>query len=265
MTLFGLVQASATSNIAQNFNTVKQFTAYAKENNCCALCFPEAFLTGYFPQQATELALSSDCEFIYQISALAQKENIDLLVGFMEKYQNQLFLTHGLFTPDGNCQFYRKTHLGNREKAVFSPGNKIPVFQLSCGFIAGIQLCVENHFPEISQTLSLRGAQIIFAPHAVPRTAGDRLKIWSKYIPARSYDNRVYMACCNQWDDNKFGGGCFVTDPEGEIIASCFEDAPSLLCFEVDPDKPNLYRSPNTSLKHSYYPAKRIADLYESY
>lgn len=264
MFTFGLVQASATIDASQNLNTVRSFTAQAKAHGCCALCFPEAFLTGYAPERAAELALTADADYIRQISDLAQREQIDILIGFMETWQNQFFLTHGILTADGNRQFYRKTHLGEREKTFFSSGTTLPVFSLSCGLSVGISLCVENHFPEIAQTLSLRGAQLIFAPHAVPRIAGDRLKIWSKYIPARSYDNRVYMACCNLWNDTRFGGGCLVTDPEGNVTASCLQDAPALLCFEVDPEKQTRFHSPDADLRHRYYPSKRQPDLYES-
>lgn len=261
MTTFGLVQASSTIDALQNFYTIKQFTSQAKEKNCLALCFPEAFLTGYVPELAADLALSADCKLLTQISKLAQSEQIDLLVGFMETAHNQFFLTHGIFSADGNCQFYRKTHLGEREKTIFSAGNLLEVFSLSCGCKAGIELCVETHFPEITQILSLKGARIIFAPHAVPRISGNREAIWRKYIPARSYDNRVYMACCNAWDDTKFGGGCFVTGPEGDIIASHFHEKEALLCFQLDLDKIDNYHSHDCSLKYRYYPSQRRTDL----
>lgn len=257
MIMLGLVQASATSDALQNLDTMKQFVFQAKDKGCTAVCFPEAFLTGYFPQNADALALSSNCSLLNQVTAFAQHEAIDILVGFMERKESQFYLTHGIFYADGKRRFYQKTHLGEREKNIFSAGNSLPVFPLSCGLTVGIQLCVETHFPEITQTLALRGAQIIFAPHAVPRAAGERFKIWPKYIPARSYDNRVYMACCNQWDVRHFGGGCLVTDPNGEIIASCYENQTSLLCFTIEHEKMIHYRN------HRYYPSQRRKDLYD--
>lgn len=254
----GLVQASSHPDASQNFHTIKHFVTQAKKNHCRVLCFPEAFLTGYFPKEASELALSSDCELLKQISELAQEEQIDLLIGFMEKNQNSFFLTHGIFSADGTVQFYCKTHLGRLEEDIFTPGIQLNVFSLSCGLTIGIQLCVETHFPEITQTLSLKGAQVIFAPHAVPPIAGDRQKIWSKYIPARSYDNRIYMACCNQWN-----GGCYVTDPQGDVIASSFQEQPELVCFEVSPEKIACYHNSDMDFKHRYYPALRKPDLYQ--
>lgn len=263
MIRLGLVQAAASAAAEENFNTVRQFVRLAKAENCAVLCFPEAFLTGYAPNAAAERALQTDCALLNDLAALARSERIDLLVGFMERTSDRFFLTHGVFRTDGTIDFYRKTHLGERERAVFSAGSRLPVFPLSCGLRAGIQLCAETHFPEITQTYSLRGAEIVFAPHAVPLPAETRQTLWMKYIPARSYDNRVYMACCNQWDGQRFGGGCMVTDPQGELLAVCAENRPALLCFDADPNAVHGFHAPNADRKHRYFPSQRRPELYE--
>lgn len=261
----GIVQASSGTEIKENIDTLKKYVAEAKEKGCSVLCFPEAFLTGYVPKAVAEFAVSGDSEYIRQVAEVARQYKMDLLVGFMEKTQhdNIYYLTHGIFHADGSCDFYRKTHLGQREREIFEAGDQLQVLELSCGLKIGIELCVETHFPEITQTLSLMGAEVIFAPHAVPRVAGSRKAIWSKIIPARSYDNRVYMACCNQWDEKKFGGGCLVTDPAGEVVVSCYEDQEALVCFDVDLEKVRDYHKENNSMKKRYYPGMRRVELYQ--
>jgi len=127
----------------------------------------------------------------------------------------------------------------------------------------GFQLCVETHFPDITQTLALRDAEVIFAPHAVPRISGNREHIWNKYIPARSYDNRVYVACCNLWDENRFGGGCLITDPRGEVLAGHYKEGPHLLIAEIDRELISRYRTEGDKRSTHYYPAKRRTELYE--
>ena len=201
---------------------------------------------------------------IGELSSMAMQTNVDLLVGFMEKSNAQYFLTHGIFRADGTVEFYRKTHLGQREKQVFSPGNELKVFPLSCGLQAGLQLCVETHFPEISQTLSLRGAEVLFAPHAVPMPVEKRMSVWKKILPARGYDNRVYIASCNMWDEKRFGGGCLVCDPNGEVIAEFCENRSALLPFEIDEDALRLFRTDSASLSHRYYPRDRRPEIYFS-
>ena len=276
MYTFGIVSAASIAEIHENINTITAYAQKAAAQGCTALCFPECFLTGYIKEQAAELAIALDSDACRQLSALAQELNIDLLVGIMEKAPAQFvpprftamtgtsapsaaanalpnyFITQALFLADGITHAYRKTHLGTREKPLFTAGDALPVFRLTCGVSIGFQICVETHFNDITQTLSLRGADLIFAPHAVPRAAGDRKALWEKYIPARSYDNKVYMACCNQYDEERFGGGLLVTAPTGEIIASSYGSADMIL-FSVD--------IPTGKDRH-YFPAQRRPELY---
>ena len=262
MVKIGLVQAGAVRDAEANLETLRQFARQAKAQGCAALCFPEAFLTGYFPEEAALLSLDADAPILAQTAAAARETGIDLLVGFMERSAGACYLTQGIFRPDGTRSFYRKTHLGQKEQRFFAPGDALPVYPLSCGITIGIQMCVELHFPEITQTLSLRGAQVIFAPHAIPRAAGPRQALWNKLLPARSYDNRVYMACCNQWDPQRFGGGCMVTDPRGEILAACFDEESALLTAEIDVDALNRYHQEGP-LSARYYPERRRPELYK--
>lgn len=263
MIKIGLVQASASRDVFENLRTIERYITEAKDKGCEVICFSEGFLTGYAPEEAEILAVERDCEAVKNISKMVSEAGCDLLVGFMERDEESLYLTHGIFKADGECEYYRKTHLGEKEAIYFSAGNELNVVKLSCGMKIGIALCVETHFPEISRTLSLREAEVIFAPHAVPRAAGSRKELWGKIIPARSYDNRVYMACCNQWDNEKFGGGCIVTNPKGEVIAECFEDREGLLTAEVDLEEVRLYHDENAGKRYRYYPSKVRKELYE--
>ena len=259
----GIVQHPATDVLRENLNYIMKFATEAKNAGCSLVCFPECSLTGYFPEHIKEFAISQNDTALLEISALASELGIDILAGFMEQDNGLFFITHGIFHSDGSTDFYHKTHLGKKESLYFTPGDKLEVFTLSCGLRIGFQLCVETHFPDITQTLALRGAEIIFAPHAVPRVSGNREHIWKKYIPARSYDNRVYMACCNHWDDNRFGGGCLITDPRGEILAGHYEEGVHLLVAEIDRELISRYRTEGDMRSTHYYPAKRRTELYE--
>ncbi|MBR2132433.1 MAG: hypothetical protein IJ955_07855 [Oscillospiraceae bacterium] len=263
MIRIGLVQAASHESATQNLKSLRSFVQQAQHAHCDVICFPECFLTGYAPERVSELALDTDSPILDNVSSVAQEFQIDLLVGYMEYCNGKSFITHGIFKKDCSRLFYHKSHLGSKERNFFTSGDSLDVFDLSCGLRIGFQLCVETHFPEITQTLSLRGADIIFAPHAVPRISGDRAALWEKYIPARSYDNRVYFACCNQWDKERFAGGCLVTDPRGDVVSSYFEDSAYLLVCDIDPKLAAKYRpSENNSSKY-YFPAKRRKELYD--
>lgn len=60
-------------------------------------------------------------------------------------------------------------------------------------------------------------------------TAAGKKKRWLRYVPARAYDNAVYVAICNQVGDNgagrDFAGVTFVCNPQGEVIAEAQSSA----------------------------------------
>lgn len=262
MLKLAIVQAAAVKNIEKNMDSMCKFVKEAKMKGCNAICFPEAFLTSYAPEDAETLAIESDSSEIQNVSKIAQEENIDILAGFMELDGEDYHVTHGVFLKNGDCDFYRKTHLGQKEKKFFKAGNELKSFNLSCGLPVGIQLCGETHYHEITQTLVLKGAEVIFAPYAVPKVSGCRSKIWSKYIPARSYDNRVYVACCNLCDGERFGGGIMVCNPDGEIIEEFFEEKEHLSIFDVNRKLFEKYRSEEGKMSLNFYPVKRRKELY---
>lgn len=261
MLTFGMISTRSTTSVENNLETLKVYAMQAKTAGCTALCFPECFLTGYDRTVAKTRSIETSSSYLEEVKSLAKELSLDLLVGFMERDEDHFYITHGIFLAGGESAYYRKTHLGERELQAFTAGDSLDVFTLSCGAKIGFQLCVETHFNDITQTLSLKGANLIFAPFAVPRVAGDREALWKKYIPARSYDNQVYFACCNQWDEERFGGGIFVTDPKGTVLASSFEDAPTLLTFEIPENL--LLQSEESSKKKHYFPAKRRPELYQ--
>ena len=250
--------------VQDSLGNVEAYIREAKEKGCQVLCFPEAFLTGYVPSEVSMRAVSRDSWLGANVGELAKAYQMDIVAGFMEQEKEQYYLTQGIFKADGQMLFHRKTHLGEREHGIFSEGNTLDVYSLTCGLKIGIQICMENHFPEITQILSLKGAEVVFAPFAVPGTPEKRKEVWSKIMPARSYDNRVYMACCNLWNGERFCGGCMVTDPNGEIVAENYENKPGLLIFTYEEEAVRRYHEGNPSMKYRYYPEKRRVELFGS-
>ena len=62
------------------------------------------------------------------------------------------------------CGKYRKIHLPlNEAEMGVTPGDEHRIFDLDFGRI-GIIICYDQYFPEISRTLALMGAEIIFIP-----------------------------------------------------------------------------------------------------
>jgi len=180
------------------------------------VCFPEASLTGYTFDSPERYALRKDDPLIGMICEASSEDHVVAVFGFIEEHEGNVMVTQAV-AQNGNAAFYRKTHLGLREREIFAAGNVIEPIRTERISI-GIQLCWESHFPEISATLALKGAKIILMPFASPLNAEKRVDNWKRYLPARAYDNRVPVAACNSVDGGR-GGGAIAIDTDGNVIA----------------------------------------------
>jgi N-carbamoylputrescine amidase len=154
---------------------------------------------------------------------MAHKSQIVILAGMAEKDKSgRIYASHLVVTPQDISGIYRKVHIAPPELGIFAAGNAVPLFE-TAGVKLGIQLCYDVHFPELATRMALKGADIIFIPHASPRgTPSDKLNSWLRHLTARAFDNGVFIVACNQNGDNQTGlqfpGVVVVIDPSGEII-----------------------------------------------
>jgi predicted amidohydrolase len=248
----GLVQAVfPAGKLAENYKTITMFARQAQAAGVELLCFPELALTGYCRTTAKELDFAAvekyvgvqNCQaargtaktllavaFCKNLRDLAQQLKLALVVGAVEKAADKLYITTYICDRDGQVYKYRKTHPGKREAEIFAAGTELTVFTLAGGAKVGVLSCSDNHYPEAAQTLALQGARLILAPFAVPGKISERHKIWSKYLLARAYDNRVFLAAVNQLGltagGKTFAGGAVVYNPRGESSGGEFYRRP---------------------------------------
>jgi N-carbamoylputrescine amidase len=133
-----------------------------------------------------------------------------------------VYASHLVVTPRGVAGIYRKIHIAPPETDVFSAGDTIALFEIK-GVKLGIQLCYDVHFPELSTRMATDGADVIFMPHASPRgTPAEKFNSWMRHLPARAFDNGLYVVACNQTGNNQsslnFPGLSVILDPAGRII-----------------------------------------------
>lgn len=247
----------ALAQCGAGLEAVRRMAHAAAAEGCGAVCFAEADLTGYYGE-----AVAWDGGEVDACAAVARETGVDLLVGFLEREGEKAYIAHALFRADGKRFRYRKTHLGVREAERFDAGDELFVWELTGGIRAGIMLCLETHVPRVAETLALHGAQVIFAPFAAPDKSGSRESIWGKYIPARAYDNRVYVGCCNLLE-GQFGGGLLAVGPEGETLGAFYGKREKLLAFEVDAACLSRYGAAGASPRYRRFTALRREELYD--
>jgi len=245
-----------------NFDRIRDIAEKVKGSDI--ICFPEACLTGYDSNDPKRSCISLDDEHIEKISDLSIDLKMNIVFGFMEIQGDHLFITQAVSDKKGKLSFYRKSHLGRKERKNFSPGDDIPVFKLPEATI-GVHLCWESHFPDISTKLRKEGAEIILISYASPLTPARRRETWMKHLPARAYDNGVFVGAVNQVGDNgkgvAFGGGIMAFDPKGNIIAEQFGDEDSAVTIKLSSSMKSILGSEDDSGSIDYF-AYRREDLY---
>lgn len=266
----GAVACPATVDAPeQNLALAAGWAAQAAAAGVDLLLFPELSLTGYPTRGPAARPLDAASEACGRMRELAGKHNLTLAAGMVwrDAPDGPVYLAHGLWLPSGELHIYRKTHLGRREKPEYAAGDELPVFRLP-KVTVGIQLCLEQHFPEITQTLVLKGAQLILCPHATPRlTAAERRESWHISLRARAYDNCVYLLAANQAGDNgqgtRYHGGALAVSPLGRVLAEDFSGDAAMITAEIDLSQAVQARETPQGMCRRFYPPERRPELYK--
>jgi Predicted amidohydrolase len=256
-------------DIDANVNIIIESVRATVKQGAQFIVFPEMALQGYTCTDADSLAIEINDPAIEILSRIAFELHVTLLVGFAERSidATKPYISQLVALPDGDVQVYRKIHLGCMEKEYFSPGREFPVFS-SHGARFAVGICWDWHFPELAAIYSLKGAEILFAPHASPGISGDRQEIWQRYMQARAYDNSVYIAACNICGTDSLGreysGGAVIWGPKGEILNESSEKTGSIIYGLLSAQKLNNLRTrERKSMKDSFFLTYRRKELYK--
>jgi len=222
-----IVSNSPINNTSNNLDGMMHWIRAAKETGAAVICFPEMNVTGYSHHEDIKCqAEPVPGPITRELSRMAGSENIVILAGIAEREHQdtdgRIFASHLVVKPDGEIGVYRKLHISPPERAFFSSGNNIPLFETD-GVKFGIQLCYDAHFPELSTHMAIKGADLIFIPHASPRgTPEEKYRSWMRHLPARAYDNSLFIIACNQTGENEkglvFPGVAVIIGPSGEVM-----------------------------------------------
>ncbi|AFM41909.1 putative amidohydrolase [Desulfosporosinus acidiphilus SJ4] len=265
----GLVQME--SHIGEreaNFMRITHLAQVACKEKISFLCFPECALDGYSPRDAAEIGEPFTSSAMKRLRECAEDLGITLLVGLVEHDRKvaKPYISQAVLSPGIEDMVYRKVHLGRSELDYFTPGDQFPVFNAH-GTTFAVGICWDWHFPEMAAIYSLKGAELIFAPHASPVVAGDRREIWLRYLGARAYDNSVYLGACNligsDGKSKEFSGGTLTIGPKGEVITQSEISGEGVFWADLSAERINKIRQfDRTSMRDSFFLADRRKELY---
>ncbi|MGB6013053.1 MAG: nitrilase-related carbon-nitrogen hydrolase, partial [Desulfobacterales bacterium] len=230
---------SVTGDVRRNLDAMQPWIKASQEAGAAVVCFPEMNITGYSNlREIIDSAEPVPGPISRDLSNLSKNHDIAILAGILERDETgRIFPSHLVIRPDGFVGVYRKLHIAPPEQEIFTPGDKIPVFDVN-GLRFGIQLCYDVHFPELSTQMAIKGAELIFIPHASPRgTPKDKYRSWMRHLTARAFDNSLFIVACNPAGDNgkglDFPGIAVIIGPSGEVIEKNLSGEESLVVLDL--------------------------------
>jgi predicted amidohydrolase len=166
--------------------------------------FPELTSSGYAFADSAEAAAAAQSADGYAVSRwkqAADEHRAIIVAGFCEANEHgRPFNSAALLVPGRDPVIYRKVHLWDAERTIFTPGGAAPpVVETEHGRVS-VVICYDLEFPEWIRSPALRGADLICAPvnwPKTPRPAGERPGEVVR-VQAQASMNRVSIAACDR-------------------------------------------------------------------
>ncbi len=214
-------------------------TIWEIEGQVDLIVLPEMFSTG-FSMDAGELAEPMNlgaCKWMKQVAAQTGATltgSVIIRVG--EKFYNRLLWV----SPDGAIQYYDKRHLFRmaKEDTVFSPGTRLPVFELK-GWKICPQVCYDLRFPVWSRNRWKDGGFTYDMVFYIASWPDARVAAWDALLRARAIENLSYCIGVNRVgvDGNgiTYSGHSGLYDFKGERLAFLEEEkAVEIITLEAE-------------------------------
>jgi predicted amidohydrolase len=228
------------------------------------LVLPELCTTGYIFRNKEELLSLAesiqDGPAVNFFKAMATEKGMNLVWGMAEKAEDKVFNSSVLVTSEGQVEVYRKIHLFDQEKFLFTPGEKeLEVVKIK-GAMVGMMICFDWIFPEACRVLALKGAEIICHPSNLV------LPYCQHAMVTRCIENRLFGITANRTGTEQrnqrkltFTGKSQIVGPEGEILTCAKKDENEVGVVEINPAR----AKDKMATQHNHLWKDRKTDFYK--
>jgi predicted amidohydrolase len=239
-----LCQIPVSSQPDVNAERVRMALAEAAAGGAELAVFPEATQVR-FGSDLRAAAEPLDGPFCSGLAEAAKDAGVALVAGVFEPAEDgRVYNTAVAYDGTGALvAWYRKLHLfdafGQRESDYVAPGSA-PVLCTLAGVRAGLEICYDVRFGELSRALAVGGASLIVLPAA---WAAGLFKEdhWVTLVRARAIENTVWVAAVGQVPDPDEPptraatgiGRSMLVDPLG-VVRADLGPAPGVFVGEVD-------------------------------
>jgi predicted amidohydrolase len=209
------------------------------------VCLPETGLPGHRGHGDVAEATAAELEAaLDEVAAAAGRSDVVAIVGAERPSEAGREIVSYVIAGDGSrLGVQAKTQIDPDEEAWYVPGSGRRVFE-AAGLTFGIAICHEAfRYPEISRSLALAGAQVIFVPHDVWTDDGSTPTRWGdpsnpyneKALMLRALENAVFVAQANVAAPDQ-GSITGIVAPDGSLVASLPYGEVGVVAADIDLD-----------------------------
>lgn len=205
---------------------------------------PELCTSGYMFKDAAEarsLGITREHPILTRWAELSAHHGTVIAAGFCELGDDGNIYNSAVLLPGAgrDAVFYRKLHLWNAERLIFTPGSELPpIVDCEAGRLS-LVICYDLEFPELTRKIALAGVQLLLAPTNWPlvgRPAGERPpEVVIAQAAARQ--SRMAIACADRAGAERgqeWTSGTSIIGPDGWVLAESHDQG--LVIADVDLD-----------------------------
>jgi predicted amidohydrolase len=204
----------------------------AAEAGADVVVLPELVTSGYVfasAEEAAAAAIGAGHEILQEWAAEAERGDLVVVGGFCERgADGDTYNSAAILDAGGLRAVYRKVHLWDGEKRLFTPGDAAPpVVATRVGRVA-VVVCYDLEFPELTRAVALAGAELLAVPTnwpLGPRPAGERPPE-TVIAMATARMNRMAVACADRLGTERgqaWTGGSSIVGADGWVAAETRE------------------------------------------
>lgn len=228
MTIVACQQLSPLiANLKHNIDLSATAVSEARAAGGEVIVLPELITTGYAFEsraEAKSVAITPN-HVVFEKWRSAAGPGHYVIGGFVEDGPgDSVFNSLAIVGEDIPITIYRKLHLWDNEKNIFTSGSALPpVLKTGFGMLGAI-ICYDLEFPELTRSMAHRGTQLLVVPTNWPlveRPIGERPpEVVIGMAAARV--NRMAIACCDRGGVERgveWTAGTSIISTDGWVVA----------------------------------------------
>lgn len=220
--------APKIGDLAYNRTLTERAIRQAALQGAHVVVLPELVQSGYVfadRSEALSLAETADGPTLQLWQALARELNLVIVGGFCERLPgDELANSAAMIDANGLRAVYRKAHLWDAEKDIFTPGDTPPPVVETLHGRLGMLICYDLEFPEWVRLPALAGADLLCAPVNWPDGPRPQTERPAEVlrVQANASVNRMFIAACDRYGHERGVGwvqGSVIVDADGYPLA----------------------------------------------